>query len=56
MTTENSYYPKSCQFTVPITLKVPIYLELEVVGKPTVCRNNGHKTDDSEPVLEKVES
>ncbi len=36
-------YPKSCEILIPITLKVPIIVQPEVIGKPPVCHNrNGH--------------
>ena len=42
--TGNFSSPEPCQFEVPIRLKVPIYLDLEVKATPPVCYpSNGQK-------------
>ncbi len=47
------HYPKPCEFVVPITLRIPITLQPEVIGLPTDCKTyygNGHKLEtQSEP-------
>lgn len=36
-------YPQPCEILIPISLKVPIIVQPEVIGKPPVCHNrNGH--------------
>ena len=40
-------YPEPCEFVVPISLKVPIYLDLEVKAKPPACYPyDGNKPDN----------
>ena len=34
---EPTPYPEGCEIVIPVTLKVPILLELEVSGMPPVC-------------------
>lgn len=42
--TENRLSPEPCEFEVPIRLKVPIYLDLEVKAAPPACYPyNGQK-------------
>jgi hypothetical protein len=53
------YYPHACKYEVPIVLKVPIYLDLEVVGSKPDCRfNNGYKSvseaEEPQPQLEQA--
>lgn len=42
MAIEETYYKNACEVCVPIVLKVPIYVEPEVIAKPPECKN-GHK-------------
>ncbi len=56
MPSNQNSYPKECEFVIPIILKVPIYLELEVIGNKPVCRTNGHMPYTTEPVTEEAPS
>lgn len=48
---KNHYYKEACEVWVPITLKVPICVEPEVIAKRPVCsKENGHKPYKPEPV------
>lgn len=47
------HYPKPCEYVIPITLRLPITLQPEVIGLPTDCKTyygNGHRLEsESEP-------
>lgn len=43
-------YPEACEVVIPITLKIPVMVQPEVIGKPPVCNTyngngNGYKSD-----------
>jgi hypothetical protein len=47
MPTSNDYYPnypEACEVVIPISLKVPVMLQAEVISKPPVCHtHNGYE-------------
>ena len=51
------YFPHACEFDVPIVLKVPIRLDLEVISSNPDCRlKNGYKSvSEAEKVETKYE-
>lgn len=49
MSTEQNYYQNACEVTVPIVLKLPIYVEPEVTAKAPECKN-GYKSPYPQPV------
>lgn len=45
-------YPNACEVVIPITLKIPVMLQAEVIGKPPVCNTyngNGYSERKPEP-------
>jgi hypothetical protein len=50
MSSEYDYYKHACTVYVPIVLKVPVYVEPEVIAKPAECKNGYNSVPYSQPV------
>jgi hypothetical protein len=52
MPTSNDYYsnyPEACEVVIPISLKVPVMLQAEVISKPPVCHTHNGYEEYSQP-------